>query len=332
MTSPKRLRAHLGCVALSLAATSAAFAEDPQQWLAKMNLALAGKNYDGVVTHAQGGKVETLRIIHRVQDGVTMERLVSLDGSGREFIRTGQELACYLPDEHTVLVEQQPEESLILGNLPTFDAMTSQYYDVKAVKRMRFLGRKVQLISVEPKDDFRYGYRLWIDERTALPLRTQLCDGHGSVIEQITFASLETKAHIADAAFKPDIATDGFHWLRQQAAPVMVRSGPPVWNVATLPPGFRMTVRAAQVMPGGHEPVAHIVVTDGVASVSVFVESRTQQSVAGVIAGSAAQVGSSAAFSTVVDGHQVTAVGEVPPDTVRFIANAVRAQAQPPPH
>ena len=75
-----------------------------------MNEALVSRNYDGMFSHWQGGQVEMLRIIHRVQDGEVTERLVSLDGSGREFIRTGTELACYLPDQRTVVVEKRSEQ------------------------------------------------------------------------------------------------------------------------------------------------------------------------------------------------------------------------------
>ena len=81
----------------------------------------------------------------------------------------------------------------------------------------------------------------------------------------------------------------------------------------SLPPGFRMATRSAQSLPGSSEPVAHLVFTDGIASVSVFVEPRKPDTQP---AEGPARVGSSSAFSTVVDGHQVTAVGEVPPNTV----------------
>ena len=96
-----------------------------------------------------------------------------------------------------------------------------------------------------------------------------------------------------------------------------------------LPPGFRMATRSAQALPGSSEPVAHLVFTDGIASVSVFVEPRKARHQAG--AEGPARVGSSSAFSTVVDGHQVTAVGEVPPNTVKFIATQVKAIPRPPP-
>jgi sigma-E factor negative regulatory protein RseB len=90
-------------------------ADAPAQWLERMNHALTTRNYDGTFSHWQGGRVEMLRIIHRVQDGTVSERLASLDGSGREFIRTGANLACYLPDKRTVVVEQRPERESLVG-------------------------------------------------------------------------------------------------------------------------------------------------------------------------------------------------------------------------
>ena len=88
-----------------------------------------------------------------------------------------------------------------------------------------------------------------------------------------------------------------------------------------------MTVRKAQTMPGATSPVDHLVFTDGLASVSVFVEATPQAAATtgDPPADESARVGSSSAFSTVIDGHKVTAVGEVPPATVRFIANSLQA-------
>jgi sigma-E factor negative regulatory protein RseB len=93
-----------------------------------------------------------------------------------------------------------------------------------------------------------------------------------------------------------------------------------------LPPGFRMAVRSSQTLPGSTGPVDHLVFTDGVASVSVFVEIRQSVTPGTAAVAETATVGSSSAFSTVVDGHKITAVGEVPPATVQFIATQVKAE------
>jgi sigma-E factor negative regulatory protein RseB len=304
-------------------------ADAPAQWLERMNHALTTRNYDGTFSHWQGGRVEMLRIIHRVQDGTVSERLASLDGSGREFIRSGANLTCYLPDKRTVVVEQRPQRESLVG-FPALNEQAASFYDIREVARMRLNRRDTHVITVAPRDEFRYGYRLWIDDSTAMPLKTQLCDAHGQVIEQVVFASLTLSPHIPDSAFKPEVSTEGFQWLRNGPDPQGVVTAAPAWYALRLPPGFRMTVRSAQRLPGAAGPVDHLVFSDGVASVSVFVE---QQLRPGAEQGTAAQyatVGSSSAFSTVVDGHRVTAVGEVPPDTVRFIASQVKAQEEPP--
>jgi sigma-E factor negative regulatory protein RseB len=323
----KRISARVW-LACALAVSASALAQEPRQWLERMNQALTSRNYDGVFSHWQDGRVEMLRIVHRNQNGQVTERLASLDGSGREFIRTGTELTCYLPDKRTVLVETQSGGAgSLLASFPTFDEKSAAFYNVQELTRTRLNRRDTRVIAVTPHDEFRYGYRLWIDESTAMPLKTQLCDAHGQIIEQVVFASLTLANHIPDSAFRPEVATDGFQWLRNDPRP----AGPDapnmstLWSALRLPPGFRMTMRSAQLLPGAHDPVAHLVFTDGLASVSVFVESRSavltqdQQPVSGV-----ANVGSASAFSTVIDGHKVTAVGEVPPATVRFIASSVQ--------
>jgi sigma-E factor negative regulatory protein RseB len=227
-----------------------------------------------------------------------------------------------------VLVESRPAKESLLSGFPTINDQTASFYDIKEVTRTRLVGRDTHLITVTPKDEYRYGYRLWIDESTAMPLKTQLCDTHGHVIEQVVFGSLTLSSRIPDAAFKPEISTEGFQWLRSED-PTPRDPGavdPVVWDALKLPPGFKMTVRKAQTLPGSTDPVDHLVFTDGLASVSVFVEEKSQtitpddQQV-----DESARVGSSSAFSTFIDGHKVTAVGEVPPATVRFIANSVQA-------
>jgi sigma-E factor negative regulatory protein RseB len=341
-----------GFVALIMSAVATA-ADDPREWLERMNHALTTRNYDGVFSHWQDGKVEMLRIIHRVKDGQVSERLVSLDGSGREFIRTGSELACYLPDKRTVLVEKRTDRNPLLGNFPTFDQASTAFYDVKEVKRTRINRRDTRVISVTPKDEFRYGYKLWIDEGTAMPVRTQLCDTRGRVIEQLILADdLKINTNIPDTAFQPEVSTEGFRWLRPDAdlGQVLAANGADRWNAEKLPPGFRITLRASQSMPGSTGPVAHLVFSDGLASVSVFVEAQrveaqrraspaaesasgtttTPRPTAPPAPNGVATFGVTSAFSTVIEGHKVTAVGEVPPETVRSIANSVKSAAPPP--
>jgi sigma-E factor negative regulatory protein RseB len=201
------------------------------------------------------------------------------------------------------------------------DGGDSQVYEIRGGERERLLNRTTRVVELHPRDEYRYGYRLWIDEQTSMPLKTQLCDSSGQVIEQILFSSIDLPERIPDSMFKPQVDASTYRWLRADRR-VASTATPALWEAMRLPPGFRMATRSNQALPGSSEPVAHLVFTDGVASVSVFVEPRRRDAKP---AQGPARVGSSSAFSTVVDDHQVTAVGEVPPNTVKFIATQVKS-------
>jgi sigma-E factor negative regulatory protein RseB len=311
-------------------------ADDPREWLEKMNHALDTRNYDGTFFHLSDGRVETMRIVHRVRAGRVTERLLSLDGSGREFVRNNDELTCYLPDQHTVLVEPRQDRGPFLGSLPQFGAEVNEFYRIEELANSRVLGRAARVIAVNPKDQYRFGYRLWLDENTAMPLKTQLCDSHGQVIEQILFARLDMPENIPDSDLSPAVHTDGMHWVRQGPSHDSASPALSAYRASELPPGFRLTVSGAQTLGGATVPATHLVYSDGLATVSVFVEAqRATNPAADVNAKPApspeppmqglARVGSGFAFSTVVQGHQVTAVGEVPAQTVEFIAHSVKS-------
>jgi sigma-E factor negative regulatory protein RseB len=323
---------------LAAASQGASAADDPREWLERMNRALETRNYDGTFFHLSDGRVETMRVVHRVRPGSIMERLLSLDGSGREFVRNNDELTCYLPDQHTVLVEPRRDRGPFLGSLPQFGAGVNEFYRFETLPPARVLGRPARVIAVNPTDQFRFGYRLWLDEQTAMPLKTQLCDSRGRVIEQILFARLEMLENIPDAELTPTVHTDGMRWVRQGPAQDTAPATLSAFRASQLPPGFHLTVAGAQTLGGASVPTAHLVYSDGVATVSVFVEEGRDEKPGDVEKSAPAaadtppmqglmRVGSGFAFSTVVQGHQVTAVGEVPAQTVEFIAHSVKSSA-----
>jgi sigma-E factor negative regulatory protein RseB len=249
-----------------------ALGAEPKEWLERMNKALTTRNYVGVFTHVHGGRVETLRIIHRVRGRDVSERLLSLDGSGREFIREGTEVTCYFPDRRTVLVERRAPDGPLLGALPAIDDASTQVYEIRGGERERLLGRTTRVVALHPRDEYRYGYRLWIDEQTSMPLKTQLCNQSGEVIEQIVFSDHRSaRAHpdrCSSRRWMPPTTAGSAPIARWRAiAPRVVGSHE---IAARVPHGHAF----GQAMPGSSEPVAHLVFTDGIASVSVFVEPR----------------------------------------------------------
>jgi sigma-E factor negative regulatory protein RseB len=309
---------------LLLAGTAAAGDGDAREWLERMAHALATRNYDGKFFHLSDAQSEAMRIVHRVRDGRVVERLVSLDGSGREIIRNESELVCYLPDKRTVLVEKRTDGNPLLAALPSYSQGLEAHYEIEVLDQAKLLGRRTQLIAVRPRDEFRYGYRLWLDFETAMPLKSQLCDRDGKVIEQILFAELELPEDIPDSELEAAVDAGTFDWLRPDNEPPADRSVPKGWSVTELPAGFELTASRVQRIAGTESPVRHLVFSDGLASVSVFIEKSASEDLRGLT-----RVGSAYAYSMARHGHQITAVGEVPAATVEFIASAVRQSGPP---
>ena len=228
---------------------------DAAQWLERMNHALTTRNYDGTFSHWHGGHVEMLRIIHRVQDGSVSERLVSLDGSGREFIRTGANLACYLPDRRTVLVEQRPPQESLVG-FPAVNDQTASFYDIREVgphapqpprhpRDHRVAEGRVPLRL--PAVDRRFHRDAAEDAAVRCPRTHHRADRVREPHAVSAHRRLRLPAGGLDARASSGCATDG-------SAAGAGRAGDLAWNALRLPPGFRMTVRSAQVLPGSNQP------------------------------------------------------------------------------
>ncbi len=307
-------------VACLLLATLAHAESDARNWLERMSTSLTERNYDGRYIHSSDTESETLRIVHRNVQGKITERLVSLDGSGREYIRSNTSTTCYMPDTRTVLVADRSENDGLLTLIPEYRAGLENYYDITAGQETMILGRRAILVTVQPHDEFRYGYRLWLDMETAMPLKSQMFNHHGKIVEQLAFAELTMKDSIPDKDLQTNLNTSGFTLMRQEVRRHFVSPESIGWRVSNLPPGFKLKVTRLQSMAGSKTPVRHMVYSDGLATVSVFIEpaNSTEDQGSGL-----QRVGSVFAFHTDNSGFQVTAVGEIPPLTVKSIVGSL---------
>ena len=263
----------LGLAALSVSA--AVFADDARALLERMERSLAGRNYQGTFVHEHGGQTETLRIIHRAEAGGFTERVVSLDGSGREVIRRNGELRAYFPDQRAVLVDSGQRGGLLFPGLAGLDSAAGQIYAVREETHARCSGRNAHVVVVEPRDEFRYGYRVWIDSSSCHaaqdPAAHRRRPGGGTARVH--------RAHAAGAHPRLRRCSPR-SWRATIAGCAAVRSmatmrEPPAdatWDASELPPGFRLISNSTQFVGGGQQPATHLVFSDGLASVSVFVE------------------------------------------------------------
>jgi len=309
---PVLIAGQLGCSAAALAERV-----DPNELLNRMGAAVQMTSYEGTVIRIQDGKAEALKVIHTVTDGVVREKVVAQEGNGLEIIRNGNEVHCILPDSKSVLVEEWDDQSTLFSTLPSSQVRFGSEYDVSIVREERVAGRQTILIAIRPHDIYRYGHRIWLDTETAFPLQTQLIGEDGTAIEQVKFADISLNKEIHASALAPSISTENFRWLTQPPRHVK-HEVETTWESTDLPAGFRAVATHGETMPGSEEVVMHILYSDGLANVSVFVAQQDQASSAGP-----SRVGGSNSYSASIDGYRITAVGEVPAVTVEQIVTTM---------
>jgi len=291
---------------------------DPRDWLQKMTSAVQTANYEGTVIRIQDGLVDALKVMHFVSDGVVCEKVIIQEGKDLEIIRNGNEVRFIMPERKSVLVEEWDDKSTLFSTLPSSEIRFGNEYDVSIVRKERIAGHKTIMLAIRPHDSFRYGHRIWLDIATGFPLQTKLLDEHGEIIEQVKFADITFNAEIDASDIQPSIDIGGFRWYAkpQRTAASEVVSD---WVSDNLPPGFRVTSTRGERISGSDDPVTHMMLSDGLASVSVFVEpGKDKKEAAG-----RSRVGASNAFSVASGDFRVTAVGEVPAATVEQIARSM---------
>jgi len=309
---PVLILGQLGCSAAALAERVT-----PNDLLDRMGAAVQATSYEGTVIRIQDGKAEALKVIHTVTDGVIREKVVAQEGNGLEIIRNGNEVHCILPDRKSVLVEEWDDQSTLFSTLPSSQVRFGSEYDVSIVREERIAGRQTVLVAIRPHDNYRYGHRIWLDTETAFPLQTQLIGEDGTAIEQVKFADISLNKDIHASALAPSMSTENFRWLNQPSRHVK-HEIETSWQSTDLPPGFRAVATHGETMPGSEEVVTHILYSDGLANVSVFVAQQDQASAAGP-----SRVGGSNSYSASIEGQRITAVGEVPAITVEQFATTM---------
>ena len=293
-------------------------AATPQDWIDRMGTAIQVINYKGTVVRLRDGKVDTFKVVHTVKDGVVREKVVIQDGNGLEIIRNGNEVHCILPDRESVLVEEWNNQSTLFSTLPSSDIRFGSEYDVLIKDFERVAGRKAAKLAILPHDNYRYGYLIWLDSETGFPLQTQLIGDDNTPLEHVKFADISIQQNILSSALAPSYSTDNWKWYTEPRR-TMKREVESDWVADEVPPGFRVVSTQQKILPDVEDPLTHIIYSDGLVTISVFIAPVTDKKKAG-----RSSAGASNSYSTVIDDYRVTAVGQVPQITVEQIAKSMR--------
>jgi len=291
-----------------------------EMWLQKMHHAAHMLNYTGRFVYQQDKQLSLMSIAHAVTKDGQREKLVSMDETGREVIRDGDRVTCILPDSRSVMVEKSSGKVEFPPVFPVSVDQLKGQYTFHIGSQDRIAGQQARKIVIMPTDKYRYGHRLWVDEKTGLLLKTQLLDESGKLLEQFMFTHIEFMKKVPDILLKPRATGKEYTWYEAQDSDEPVnKEHRHAWLVQELPRGFVSDLTRYHHM-AGNTSVEHLMFSDGLASVSVFIEKDKDKEPS--FEGST-RMGAVNAYGRKLGDYHITTVGEVPRRTVRMIGESV---------
>ncbi|MDE2148426.1 MAG: MucB/RseB C-terminal domain-containing protein [Gammaproteobacteria bacterium] len=311
----------------------------PTQLLLQAAEAARAADFQGVLLYRGDRVMEVLRVTHRYKDGHEDERIETLNGEPREMIRRDNQVVSILPragEYHSTFPREHHftlGRPAVKGLLDRLSAqrlqMLVQWYAFHALGDARVAGRDCRGVSVVPKDRYRYGYRVWADAKTHVPLRVSLISDSDRLLEQAMFTEIEFPASIPDSMFRAQFDNSKFKAVAREVGPLpapdqpVPAATPADFSFERLPPGFQVTLRDFRELPDGGR-VQHILLSDGLSTVSVFAVPQSTEPTHGDFRG-LSRIGAVEAYGRIVGNYHVTVIGEAPRVTVQMIGDQIRA-------
>jgi len=312
-------------VLLSSLVSVPVFADPAMDWVQKMSDAMRNLNYQGDFVYVHENHLESMQISHYRDANGEKERLISLNGEAREVIRDNQNLTCIWPSSRKVVVDLARKNSFSPIFIPEDIERLEKFYEMKLLGKDRVANMDAVVVHIDPKDKYRYGMKFWINEQNGLMMKSSLINENGKVVEKVMFTSL--KLYKGDEG--PVIDTmpsidENFTLVRYHGGDSSKSfTADSSWQLGRTPGGFWRESALKRNIPGTDQFMHQMVYTDGLASLSIFIERQT-----GATHQGGTSMGAVNAFIRILNNHSVTAIGEVPALTVKEVAESVSYRQQ----
>ena len=314
-------------LSLSLVGSQAIAADDPWAVLQKAAYAARELNYQGVFVYQNGNQSRSVQITHMNNAGQELTRNLVLDnslatGQPREVFSQGSDIVIMHPKKEKIIIEKRRGQNLFPAMLPSDLQGIKANYTARLDVVDYVAGRHAQIVVLVPKDAFRYTYKIWADSEFGLLVKMELLNHKNAMLEQIGFSELSMLNTQDLNWFQPKIDVKKSYVMEDNTPFSQVNSD---WIVAELPVGYVKINHISLHVPKKAAPVDQIIFSDGIASVSLFIEplAKGARPKMGHML-----VGSTNICANVINGYQIMVVGEVPEATVMQIAKAVSFKKQ----
>ncbi len=289
----------------------------PVDYLNNMRQAMHALNYQGTVVFMENGVLDVVNFRHAATREREQEQLFSLNSPLREVIREAGTVRCIFKDSGKKIIEHQSLNHSFLVDLPENVHLLLANYQIESKGDDVIAMRSCRRIDVVPRDDYRYGWRFWIDNKVFLPLKIEMLDLDGKVLEQVMFTRLKLPASIPFLTMTASRDDAGIH--SQTPSNEQVTDQLP-FSLQNVPAGFhKRFYRVKPLHDGTLQSVSHLLLSDGLATVSVYLDIAD-----GSLGNSQTHLGSVNSVTRLIGNKLLVVLGKVPAQTVEMIAEGVK--------
>jgi sigma-E factor negative regulatory protein RseB len=292
-------------------------------WLGRMNAALNQLDYQGTIVYVESDDVQTMRITHITDEFGERERLVSQTGSQHEILRDSNGVSWVLEDNRQVMEDASSSQSFFSQFSSTNAEDLRKHYDLKLGETQRVAGRKTRSLKILPRDNYRYGYVLWLEVNSGLLLKWELFDEQRKSLAKLMFTDIRLGSEVDHDELVPNRGRIEYGTVAADLPDSQsLNQSSPKWKAARLPPGFELTTHR-RLDQSENETFEHHVYSDGFATVSVYVESEVGKAAPPI---GLSRLGTTHAYSRQDPDVTITVIGDVPAVTVKLIGSAIQLQ------
>ncbi|HED36412.1 MAG TPA: hypothetical protein ENJ08_19620 [Gammaproteobacteria bacterium] len=282
-------------------------------WLDMMMRSMNQQNFQGTLIVRQANKMQAIKVKQGVTPEGSWQILESLTGESQKIIRREGKVTTIFPDKRLVTISDSVHKRPLHATLPENYHKLKKYYKMKLAGQDRIASKVTQIVQMIPLDKYRYGYTFWLDQQSGMLLKCDLVDEKNQVLEQLMYSDIE----LLPVAPEKNIDQRELATYKQVNLQDKSEVSTKTWQAKQLPAGFTLSRSVHIPSQHNHSKTFHMVFSDGMALVSVFIEERDRMKKPVLGQSSMGKIN---AYSAYVRNAYITAIGEVPAATVRMIA------------
>ncbi len=296
-------------------------AQSMEQLFDRINASANTTSYKGTLTYSHGAHTEAMQVFRAVNDQGFRERIYSLTGTPSEIVRTNKAVWCYFPDRKEGFYKATNKNLYRISDLQSVQVSElRKYYSMQVRGQDRIANRLTKRVLLVPKDAFRYGHEMWIDEETGLLLRSDLLETDAGIIDSYMFVEITLDAEISDSDLQPSLSSTNasFAWGFSLPDDSPMTADELRWAVKSVPDGFKKVKHVRST--SDNSMTEQIIFSDNLATVSLFIQKQDENENGFV---GFRRLGSVNAYGRIINDYHVIVMGDVPAKTVSVIGNSV---------